>query len=236
MVGTYKTDEDIISLTNLLPNALSVDVKALVFRPMTEEITLLKNLSDEIVAEIGPNMVQINLTANERIYTRGEYANEMYFVKSGTVALVLEDYNDQVCAKVGPGGYFGDIELIYGTQRFFTYKAITKVELYSLESSCFSSVFFKKHREIGNTLKHAADDRLLKQREIVSTISDICEKDKIVFAVSDHLKNLIKTENDANELIVNSTKDPKSAKFMRNMRTTVYRKITEFGSGQVDRS
>ena len=234
MVGMYKTDEDLNSLSTLLPDKLSVDLNALVYRPMMDEIMLLKNLNDEIVAEIGPKMVQINFHANERIYVRGEYANEMFFVKLGTVALILEDFNDQVCVKVGPGGYFGEIELIYGSQRYFTYKALSKVELYSLENSSFTTIFFKKHRELGNTMKHAADDRLLKQREIVNTITDIYGKDKIIFAISNHLNELIKTEHDANNMSVIGSQDPKNAKFKRKMRTAVFKRITELVSGEVD--
>lgn len=62
-----------------------------------------------MIASIGPHLKQLKVSGGEYILSQGEYANEIYFIKSGNVSLVIKKYNNFKFIYIEEGFYFGEV-------------------------------------------------------------------------------------------------------------------------------
>ena len=178
---SYRDDDDLISLSSVLPTNIALDLNTQVYSNRYNHFTLFQNLPAKAMGEIGPQLVHLHFTPNERIFIRGECANEVFVIKRGVVSMILEEFDDKVCWKVKERGYFGEIECIYGCPRHFTYKADSELEVWSLELSVFTDVFFKKNPKIGMQLKNGADQKFKEQQIISVSIANLVESQRKSF-------------------------------------------------------
>jgi len=53
------------------------------------------------------------MNKNEIVYFEGDIANEIFFLKKGTVSFVIPQYESFGFLKIEQGYFFGEIELIF---------------------------------------------------------------------------------------------------------------------------
>lgn len=78
-------------------------------------------------------MTPLKVGAHEYIFMTGDPAEEIYFVKSGKVAVVLPQYNNFKFILIKTGTYFGEIDILfYGEKRKYTCMTTKECEFYVL--------------------------------------------------------------------------------------------------------
>jgi len=116
--------------------------------------------------------------ANEYIFTEGEYANEsnhlnickqayiiVYFIKSGTVQMVLREFNNFPFMYIEQGYFFGEVDLLFGETRKHCYHAKTDCELLALDKKNFTQIFFQDFRDVGTEIYNNALKRRLRAQK-----------------------------------------------------------------------
>ena len=84
---------------------------------------------DEVfISAIVPFLNPILINTNEFVYTKKEYAEELYFIVNGIVSYTFGKDN-QVLTTMHPGLHFGDIEVMLQIPRKFSAKVIRESEL-----------------------------------------------------------------------------------------------------------
>lgn len=209
--GIFKGQEDFEELLETLPHELAIKLGMVIYEPLVENIYFFDDKPEELIRAVGPHLKSVVFAKGDKIYVKGEYSNEIYFIKEGSVSLVVPEYFNQVCMTVNKGGYFGEVELIHGTSRYFTFLANADCELLSLEKKHFMKIFFKDFRNIGLMIKEEAESKLVKQRNVYNTVCEIIntaeEERKKLDELSKHLKEILSSKHISKE-----------AKFIRKSR------------------
>jgi CRP-like cAMP-binding protein len=117
----------------------------------------------KFIAKIGPHLTSRNCTKDDVIYSVNMPPNFMYFIMSGSVALVLPEFDDFDFIKISAGYHFGDIELIYDERRRFTIMAMEDTKILNLPRTIFQQVFFHDFPLLGSKLFKEARKRLSRQ-------------------------------------------------------------------------
>ena len=171
--GVFKGHEDFEELLVCIPEKQANELAKIIYKPKISNIDFFDKQPDEMIRMIGPHLKELAFEKGDKIYMKGDYAIEMFFVQSGSVSLVIPHHNNQVCMTVKQGGYFGEIELIYGTTRYFNFMADTHVNLLSLDKKEFVRIFFHEFLNVGTSMKEEADDKLNRQRSVYNTVCEI---------------------------------------------------------------
>jgi CRP-like cAMP-binding protein len=109
----------------------------------------------------------------------------MYFIMSGSVALVLPEFDDFDFIKISAGYHFGDIELIYDERRRFTIMAKEDTKILKLPQKIFQQVFFHDFPLQGTKLFKEARKRLSRQIRAAEFAVMFCnEKRKKLYHLS----------------------------------------------------
>mmetsp|Transcript_11549 Transcript_11549/g.10010 ORF Transcript_11549/g.10010 Transcript_11549/m.10010 type:complete len:87 (+) Transcript_11549:1069-1329(+) len=83
----------------------------------------------------------------------GDPADEVFFIKEGKVAYILQKYKNFPFLKIRSGYFFGEVDLLfYGEIRKYTAVAVKDCELYVLNKKDFKKVFLVEFREIFDEL------------------------------------------------------------------------------------
>jgi hyperpolarization activated cyclic nucleotide-gated potassium channel 1 len=127
------------------------------------------------LANIGPLLKQVKFGRNEYVFTEGEYANEMYFIKSGSVSLVLKEFNNFPFLSITEGYYFGEVDLLFGETRKFSIMSENDCELLTLRKKEFFKIFFHEFRDIGSEIYNHALKRKLRALKAYREAENFCE-------------------------------------------------------------
>lgn len=73
---------------------LRIDLSVIMHQDLVKDIAFFEKKQDRFIAFIGPYLRPIKVGKNEYIVKEGEYAHEMYFIKTGKVSLVLRNFNN----------------------------------------------------------------------------------------------------------------------------------------------
>ena len=196
----YSRDDHYPELLNALPKKVAISLGEIIYKPMVANIKFFEDIDPEILLSITPELHLCRFNANELILNHGEYPNEVYFIKSGTVGLMMPDFSKEAFMTIPEGNYFGEIEVIYNTHRKYSVKAMSHVEVLALERKHFIRIFFKEFKEHGRAIKLHAENRMKKQvktydmfRQIVK---DHYEKKSKLSSTSTMKKNRDSLEKD----------------------------------------
>jgi small-conductance mechanosensitive channel/CRP-like cAMP-binding protein len=105
------------------------------------KVDFLDALRDEAIRELA-ELTDIRLfTAGEPIIMQGEKGDELFIVRSGEVAVVLEkDGQETEVARLGPGKFFGEMSLMTGERRSATVRALVECEMLVIGHEAFKSI------------------------------------------------------------------------------------------------
>ena len=121
--GHFKTDQQKNQFLADLPLNLRTELSVIMYKDLISGIEFFKNKPDRLIAFIGPLLKPLKVGKDEYIFTEGEYANEMYFIKSGQVSIVLKEFNNFPFMTITKGYFFGEVDMLFGDIRKHTYIA-----------------------------------------------------------------------------------------------------------------
>ena len=107
--GLSKYNFDKIEFLDNLPLGLRVELSVIMHRSLVEGIDFFKNKPARFIAFIGPYLKPRKHGKDEYIYSEGDYADEMYFIKQGNVSLVLKEFHNFEYLTIEKGYYFGEV-------------------------------------------------------------------------------------------------------------------------------
>lgn len=154
------------------------EAKALATRRRAlEHVGFLRALSPEALDELA-SMISCRLYgAGETVIKQGTAGEELYVIERGEVE-VLHETGDpkkplQELARLGPGGYFGEMTLLTGEPRSATVRASTEVELVVVEKSAFQRIIANAPGELEQISTSVAERQAELKANVDRTIPGI---------------------------------------------------------------
>ncbi|KAJ3025841.1 UNVERIFIED_CONTAM: hypothetical protein HDU68_006592 [Siphonaria sp. JEL0065] len=91
----------------------------------------------EFLLKIAGSLSPIYLVAGDVVFTQGEMGNEMYFIKNGTIDIIVEG---DVVSSLSEGSFFGEVALIANIPRTATAKSRVTSIIYRLTRESFKTI------------------------------------------------------------------------------------------------
>lgn len=175
----YRSEESYDSFLTSLPEGLKVELAYKIYKGLVKNILIFQEIQKEFIAEIGPLLKKFTFERGEIIFSEGEHASEMFFVRKGCVSFVLDQYNDKPFMTIGKGNYFGEIDMIFMQSRKFKVVATTNTDLLSFNQQNYQSLVIQKYQKLSSKLRDAAKARRIQQIALhESAIEDALEEEK----------------------------------------------------------
>jgi CRP-like cAMP-binding protein len=105
-------------------------------------LEVFRAFSAEEIEALASRMTWRALQAGQLLFREGEVGNEMYFVLSGRLLIskTVARNVDKVLTRMGPGDFFGEMNLFGGLQRSATVQAEVDTELLVLDRDTLTAV------------------------------------------------------------------------------------------------
>ena len=147
-----------------LPTSVKAEVMLHINESLIQRVPLLKQCSDRFLEAIILRMSSQVCLSGDYIFKEGDKSREMYFVRTGSVEIIMEDEQgvEQVIASLHSYSdcpFFGEISLLLGETRTASAKATSKCLLSSLSQHDFFEVLSMFPDE-ENSLRETASQRL----------------------------------------------------------------------------
>jgi small-conductance mechanosensitive channel/CRP-like cAMP-binding protein len=124
-----------------------------------EKMELFQRLDLADKKMIADAMENLTYAANESIIRQGQAGDSMFFVRRGSVRIVLDGQGmEHEVTVLGEGEYFGEMALLTGEKRTATVRAVDDVELYVLRKEQFRNVLLA-NRDIVEEISRLMADR-----------------------------------------------------------------------------
>jgi CRP-like cAMP-binding protein len=140
-----------------LPVSLKTQVSLFLNKDIIEKVPIFKGASPAFIKEIILNLEPVVFTPNDIIVAKGELGYDMFFISSGSVDVVSED-ESIVYATLTTGQFFGEIAILFSSERTATIKAKEYCDMYRLEKETFDHVL-ERYPEFEKQIKELADKR-----------------------------------------------------------------------------
>ncbi len=110
--GYSKSDHNKEILLEELPLNLRSELSYRMFKDLANSIEFLNKRSKRFIASIGPHLKPHFTSKDEVIISKGDYANEIYFIKKGIVGVGIKELNNICFMTISEGYYFGEVNKI----------------------------------------------------------------------------------------------------------------------------
>ena len=104
-----KTDEKILEFLANLPTSLRIETGFNMYINYVYDMEFFKSKSKRFISSIGPHLKLLRFGKDEFIYSEGEHADEMFFIKFGSVSMVIKEFNNLQFITIQKGYYFGEV-------------------------------------------------------------------------------------------------------------------------------
>lgn len=161
----------------------SSDIKFTVFKKDARTIQLIKDaikknnflcdIDESQINDLIAVMYPKEVKANTRLIREGETGSHLYVSEEGNFEIYV---GDTYYGSFGPGVAFGELALLYNTQRLCSIDVQTKAKLWVLDRKVFKSVMEKTEKELlEHNLKVLRGISILKSfpEEVLVKISDL---------------------------------------------------------------
>jgi CRP-like cAMP-binding protein len=176
----YNKEPNYSELLESLPISFRIELGYAMYNETLKDIDFFVSKPLKFIAFIGPLLTKVDVCQEEIIYSKDETANEMFFVKSGTVSLVLEEYDNFAYITIDEGYYFGETDLLFNNTRQFSVSADRPSVLLVLSKENFNKIFFEEFPQIGKDIytnslrrKRGQFDASVKAEEYCKEIAEI---------------------------------------------------------------
>lgn len=187
----YAIDE--LEFMRNIPFHLKESISKHLYTTLIQNIVFFRKRSISFLNSIIPKLKNSELSFNEVIYYLGEPAEEVYFINKGRVnfkkeLILFRTYHQ--------GSYFGEIELIEGTNRENTTTVGTReFSIFILPKKDFLSIS-ENFPEVYSELVQCAKLRKEKNKEGFERASIFINQDSFDIESSSDLSNLLNASND----------------------------------------
>lgn len=151
-----------------LPSSLKVQVALHLNKEIIEKVPMFRGAPEEFIRQIVLNLKPVLYTPGDFIFRKGEMGDQMYFISRGKVEIVSEDGNT-VYATLADGSFFGEIALLFSSERTASVRAAEYCDLYTLDKFTFDNVL-QKFPDIAQQIHTMAAER---QQKTVSENRDL---------------------------------------------------------------
>lgn len=162
-------DEKIKLVANL-PRHLRDSICKAMYNQAATKIFFFQNKEMTFTSDIFPKLVYQTLSDKETLYSKNDFADEMYFLISGRISFVFGKKN-LVFKSMIPGSYFGEIEMIEQIPREYGAMSVGECSLLVMPKSVFQYMM-RQYPKISTEVKEVA---LIKKLKIDSSLQDIIE-------------------------------------------------------------
>lgn len=156
-VWNHRRGFDESSVLQDLPQSLKLQVALHLNREIIEKVPMFRGAPDELVRQIVLNLRPQLFTPGDYVFRKGELGDQMYFISRGKVEVVSED-GKTVYATLGDGAFFGEIALLFSSERTASVRATEYCDLYTLDKRTFDTVL-AKFPEVAEHVRSMADER-----------------------------------------------------------------------------
>lgn len=140
-----------------LPSSLKLQVALHLNKEIIEKVPMFKGAPDDLIRQIVLNLKPVLYTPGDFIFRKGEMGDQMFFISRGKVEIVSED-GQTVFATLSDGSFFGEIALLFSSERTASVRAADYCDLYTLDKFTFDNVL-AKFPEIGRQVHAMAEER-----------------------------------------------------------------------------
>uniref|UniRef100_A0A7M5XLN7 Cyclic nucleotide-binding domain-containing protein n=1 Tax=Clytia hemisphaerica TaxID=252671 RepID=A0A7M5XLN7_9CNID len=121
-----------------LPMRLQEEVAYEEMHKIIMKVPIFMNTDDSFMRQLTAKLITYVFMPGDTIVYSGDVGREMYIMRRGLVEVLSKEQN--VMATLGPGGYFGEVGLIFGEPRTADVRAKTFCELAMLRKSDLDEV------------------------------------------------------------------------------------------------
>ncbi|KAI8814217.1 cyclic nucleotide-binding-like protein [Cladochytrium replicatum] len=139
-----------------IPKSLQQEIKNYLYLELVQKVPLFQNTDSHFQNSVTFKIKPLVVLNDWYIFRKGDEAEEMYFVKNGTVEICGAE--GQVFAKLGPGNFFGEIALFEDTKRTAGARASGTVELCVLTKEDFNQIM-NQYPMIAERIRQAIRER-----------------------------------------------------------------------------
>ena len=172
----YRKSVILPDFLHALPPQVRIDLCSALYKKELENILFFKEKGPKFIAFLGPLMNANFHLDGELIYSKNDVANDMFFIKSGSCSLVVEEFDNFPYIRIEKGYYFGETELLFSNTRNFTVIANEPTQLLFLNKANFEKTFFNEFPQIGREVYNNAIKRRMRQFKGYYDARKYCER------------------------------------------------------------
>lgn len=140
-----------------LPSSLKLQVALHLNKEIIEKVPMFNGAPDDLIRQIVLNLKPVLYTPGDYIFRKGEIGDQMYFISRGKVEIVSEDGNT-VFATLSDGSFFGEIAILFSSERTASVRAADYCDLYTLDKFTFDNVL-TKFPDVAKQIHTLAEER-----------------------------------------------------------------------------
>ena len=162
---------DKLSIFNELPKPLRHEVALNMHHGAVKDLGFFEGKDQSTIAAIVPLLQPMFLERNDYVYTKGEFADEIYFIVRGRISYVF-GREDIVLKYIQKGSYFGDIEVVKGIGRKYSAKGVRSSELLIMHRQVVQEII-NEHPNVWEEIKEVALERERVNERAIVEIQEI---------------------------------------------------------------
>ena len=123
-------------------------------------LPLFTNLDQKLLRSVAQCLLLQHVPAGEIIFIEGSPGDALYLVDTGKVEIISSaTRRGEILARLGPGGFFGEMALLTGKSRNTGARAAADTNLWTLYRTDFDELV-ARYPALANALAHVLSDRL----------------------------------------------------------------------------
>lgn len=145
-----------------IPNRLQQDVSFEELNEIICKVPIFMNTDISFIKQLSAKLITYVFIPGDMIVYSGDVGREMYIMRRGLVEVLSKDQS-YVVATLGPGGYFGEVGLIFGESRTADVRAKTYCEVAMLRKNDLDQVLVN-FPLIERQLQSTSDNKIVLQK------------------------------------------------------------------------
>jgi CRP-like cAMP-binding protein len=166
-----------VKTVNEMPKKIQILIVSNMFKEAYRKIRFFSNKDWNFLIDVMPRLSYLDVSPQTIIYNRNDDPDFVYFMLSGRVAYTLGPNNFQFKSIVA-GAYFGEIEILKDTQRFYTVISEDHCEFLLMRANLLDEIM-KKYPIFCNEIWTLSEKRYYKNKECYMQVVDLIEEVEI---------------------------------------------------------
>jgi CRP-like cAMP-binding protein len=170
-----------------LPSSLKLQVALHLNKDIIEKVPMFQGAPEDLIRQIVLNLKPVLYTPGDYIFRKGEMGDQMFFISRGKVEIVSED-GATVFATLSDGSFFGEIALLFSSERTASVRATDYCDLYTLDKFTFDNVL-ARFPDIAEQVHNMAEERRQKSVDEGRDPLLLEAKDAVIDGLQAHTKS-----------------------------------------------